>query len=79
VKYVIEIEQASDGGWSGMIDRMPGLLLMGKTIEALLASIPDAVHIYLEDINTKDTSRMGFLRTALRHWSSGRRRSSDPG
>ena len=49
MKYMIELEQADDGGWSGMIDNMPGLLLMGETLEALLASVPEAVNFYLED------------------------------
>jgi predicted RNase H-like HicB family nuclease len=49
MKYNIELEQANDGGWSGMIDDLPGLLLMGDTIDALLASAPEAISFYLED------------------------------
>jgi predicted RNase H-like HicB family nuclease len=52
VKYTIELEQAGDGGWSGMINEMPGLLLMGKSIDALLASVPEAVSLYLENSGT---------------------------
>jgi predicted RNase H-like HicB family nuclease len=53
MKYTIELEQADDGGWGGMINGLPGLFLMGATIDELLASVPDALELYFEDDETQ--------------------------
>jgi predicted RNase H-like HicB family nuclease len=48
VTYTIIMEQAPAGDWNALVPDLPGLLLVGKTREELLAAAPGAILDYLE-------------------------------
>jgi predicted RNase H-like HicB family nuclease len=48
VTYTIMMEQAPAGGWNALVPDLPGLLLVGKTREELLATAPGAILDYLD-------------------------------
>jgi predicted RNase H-like HicB family nuclease len=46
--FTIVMERADDGGWSGLVPDLPGLLLMGDTRDDLIAGAPAAIHDHIE-------------------------------
>jgi len=49
-REIYDCTRAGKGrGMECMIDEMPGLLVMGRTIDELLASLPEAVGLYREE------------------------------
>jgi len=49
MSYTVVLERESDGGFVASVPSLPGCVTQGDSREEVLANIPEAIGLYIED------------------------------
>jgi predicted RNase H-like HicB family nuclease len=52
-EFTVIYEQANDGGWGAYAPELPGLGVVGETLEEAEALIRDGIKIYLDELKAE--------------------------
>lgn len=60
--FTAVFQEEKDGGYSVWVPDLPGCASQGETLEEALANIKEAIGLYLEDYQNKDTDSSDFTK-----------------
>ena len=60
MKLKVILEPSADGGYTAYVPSLPGCISEGKTVEAAMGNIREAVELYLEPVDDDLAGKEGL-------------------